>query len=94
MAAGAAEKFVWLSKTFSGSFLRAVYPSRVQVKFKGKQKPSFYCPRWDFARKTKNSQIRFSLIISPYFEDHIVARMRLEPVKFLYVTGHSSRRKQ
>ena len=54
MAAGAAEKFVWLSKTFSGSFLRAVYPSRVQVKFKGKQKPSFYCPRWDFARKAKS----------------------------------------
>ena len=37
MAAGVVEKFLWLSKTFCGSFLRAVYPSRVQVKFKGKQ---------------------------------------------------------
>ena len=27
----------WLSKAFSRSFLRPVYPSRVQVKFKGKQ---------------------------------------------------------
>ena len=31
----------WLSKTFSGSFLRGGYPSRVQVKFKGKQKTQF-----------------------------------------------------
>ena len=30
--------FLGLSKTFSGSFLRAGYPARVQVKFKGKQK--------------------------------------------------------
>ena len=29
--------FFGLSKTFSGNFLRAGHPSRVQVKFKGKQ---------------------------------------------------------
>ena len=38
MTAGIAEKFFWLSKTFSGRFLRAVYPSRVRVNLKGKQK--------------------------------------------------------
>ena len=37
MTAGIAEKFFWLSKTFSGRFLRAVYPSRVRVNLKGKQ---------------------------------------------------------
>ena len=31
-----------LSKTFSESFLRAGYPSRVQVKFKRKQKPPVF----------------------------------------------------
>ena len=36
-----AEKLFWLSKTFSGNFARAGYPSRVQVKFKGKQKKGF-----------------------------------------------------
>ena len=38
MAAETRRAFFWLSKTFSGNFLRAGYPSRVQVKFKGKQK--------------------------------------------------------
>ena len=38
MAAETRRIFFWLSKTFSGNFLRAGYPSRVQVKFKGKQK--------------------------------------------------------
>ena len=36
MAAVVAEKFLWLSKTFSGSFLPVVYPSQFQVKLKGK----------------------------------------------------------
>ena len=38
MAAETRKIFFWLSKTFSGNFLRAGYPSRVQVKFKEKQK--------------------------------------------------------
>ena len=38
MAAESWRNFCWLSKTFSGNFLRAVYPTRVKVKFKGKQK--------------------------------------------------------
>ena len=38
MAAETRIIFFWLSKTFSGNFLRAGYPSRLQVKFKGKQK--------------------------------------------------------
>ena len=37
MEAGDTEKFFWLSGTFSGRFPRTFYPSRVQVKFKGKQ---------------------------------------------------------
>ena len=37
MAAGDTENIFWLSETFSGRFPRAFYPSRVQVKFKGKQ---------------------------------------------------------
>ena len=41
MAAETRRIFFWLSKTFSGNFLRAGYPSRVQVKFKGKQKTQF-----------------------------------------------------
>ena len=41
MAAESWRNFCWLSKTFSGNFLRAVYPSRVEVKFKGKQKTVF-----------------------------------------------------
>ena len=36
-----AEEFFCLSNTFSGNFLRVGYPSRVQVKFKGKQKTQF-----------------------------------------------------
>ena len=31
-----------MAAEFSGSFLRAVYPSRVQVKFKEKQKTHFF----------------------------------------------------
>ena len=42
MAAETRKIFFWLSKTFSGNFLRAGYPSRVQVKFKGKQKTQFF----------------------------------------------------
>ena len=42
MSADLGEKFVWLSKTFSGNFFRAVYPSWVQVKFKGKRKKSLF----------------------------------------------------
>ena len=38
MMAETRRNFFGLSKTFSGSFLRAGYPARVQVKFKGKQK--------------------------------------------------------
>ena len=38
MAAETRIIFFWLANTFSGNFLRAGYPSRVQVKFKGKQK--------------------------------------------------------
>ena len=41
MAAGVAEKFFWLSKTFSGSFVLIVYPSQDQVKLKGKQDNQF-----------------------------------------------------
>ena len=41
MAAETWRIFFWLSKTFSGYFLRPGYPSRVQVKFKGKQKTQF-----------------------------------------------------
>ena len=41
MAAEKRRIFFWPSKTFSGRFLRAGYPSRVQVKFKGKQKNQF-----------------------------------------------------
>ena len=37
MAAETRRYFFWLSKTFSGNFLRAGHPSRVQVKFQGKQ---------------------------------------------------------
>ena len=46
MAAETRRIFFWLSKTFSGNFLRAGYPSRVQVKFKGKQKTQFYHIPW------------------------------------------------
>ena len=42
-------------------------------------------------QRQKNSESRFSLIIPPYFKDQIVARMRLWPVKFPDVTGHSTR---
>ena len=35
------EEFFWLSKTFSGNFLRVGYSSLVRVKFKGKQKTQF-----------------------------------------------------
>ena len=42
MAAGVAEKFLWLSKTFSGRFLRAFYPSQIQVQFKGKRKKAVF----------------------------------------------------
>ena len=58
MAAETQRNFFWLSKTFSGNFLRAGYPSRVQVKkypvfiaflglkdcggFKGRRKMSRY----------------------------------------------------
>ena len=34
--------FFWLSKTFSGNFLHAVYPLWIQVKFKGNQNSSFW----------------------------------------------------
>ena len=42
MAAESWRNFCWLSKTFSGNFLRAVYPTRVKVKFKGKQKKKVF----------------------------------------------------
>ena len=38
MAAETRKIFFWLSKKFSGNFIRAGYPSRIQVKFKDKQK--------------------------------------------------------
>ena len=38
MAAGVADKFFCLSKTLSGRFLRAFYPSQAQVQIKGTQK--------------------------------------------------------
>ena len=41
MLAGVAEKFFWLSNTFSGSFVLIVYPSQDQVKLKGKQDNQF-----------------------------------------------------
>ena len=41
MMAETRRNFFGLSKTFSGSFLRAGYPARVQIKFKGKQKTQF-----------------------------------------------------
>ena len=48
--------------------------------------------QWDLVMsnsqsETKNFESRFSLIISPYFKDQIVARMRLYPVKFPDTTG-------
>ena len=46
MVAGVAEKFFWLSKTFSGSFRLVVYPSRVHIKLKGNEKTSFYRITW------------------------------------------------
>ena len=42
MAAGVAEKFFWLSKTFSGSFVLIVYSSQDQVKLKGKRDNQFF----------------------------------------------------
>ena len=47
MAAGAAEKFVWLSKTFSGSFLRAVYLTG-SGKIQRKTKTQFLLPPLGF----------------------------------------------
>ena len=43
MAAETRRYFFWLSKTFSGNFLRAGHPSRVQVKFQGKQQQEKKC---------------------------------------------------
>ena len=51
MGAEARGKISPLSKTFSVSFLRAGYPSRVQVKFNESKKPSFYHILWFKGRR-------------------------------------------
>ena len=44
MAAETLRNFLWVSKTFSANFLRAVY--QAQLKFKEKQETSFYHIPW------------------------------------------------
>ena len=44
MAAETLRNFLWVSKTFSANFLRAVY--QAELKFKEKQETSFYHIPW------------------------------------------------